>query len=95
MPGPGNIARMAQSKRRLPEVRDVAWGEFRRRATVAFAWLQNGWTALSEAEREEVRRLVGKSAGRPRNLTRAEPRRLGTLAATAANAATHSPRDPA
>ena len=60
-----------------------------------FVWLQNGWTALSEAEREEVRRLVGKSGGRPRNLTRAETQRLGTLAAKAANAAARSPREQA
>jgi hypothetical protein len=78
---------MARSKRSLPQVRDVPWGEFRRRATVIFLWLQSGWTALSEAEREEVRQLVAKSRGRPRNLTRTEARRLGGLAAKAATAA--------
>ena len=78
---------MAQPERRLPQIRDVPWGEFRRRATVVFLWLQAGWTALSEAEREEARRLVTKSRGRPRNLTRDEARRLGRLAAKAANAA--------
>jgi hypothetical protein len=77
---------MADDKRRLPQVRDVPWGEFRRRATVAFLWLQAGWTALSEAEREEVRRLVTKSRGRPRNLTRVEAQRLGRIAAKAASA---------
>ena len=82
---------MAQPKRRLPQIRDVPWGELRRRATVIYLWLQAGWTALSEAEREEARRLVGKSRGRLRNLTRDEARRLGHLAAKAANAA-HSRR---
>jgi hypothetical protein len=72
--------------RPLPQIRDVPWGEFRRRATVIFLWLQAGWAALTEAEREEVRRLVVKSRGRPRNLTRTEARRLGGLAAKAAGA---------
>jgi hypothetical protein len=78
---------MAQPKRRLPQVRDVPWGEFRRHATVIFRWLQAGWSEFSHAEREEVRRLVTKSRGRPRNLTRAETQRLGRLAAKAASAA--------
>jgi hypothetical protein len=79
---------MAQPKRRLPkQISDVPWGEFRRRANVVFVWLQAGWAALSVAEREEVRRLVTKSRGRPGNLTRDEARRLGRLAAKAANAA--------
>ncbi len=78
---------MAQPNRRLPQIRDVPWDEFRRRATVVFLWLQAGWSALSESDREEVRRLVAKSRGRPRNLTRTEARRLGRLAAKAAKAA--------
>ena len=79
---------MAEPKHRLPQqVRNVPWAEFRRRATVVFLWLQAGWGALSEAEREEVRRLVTKSRGRPRNLNRNEARRLGRLAAKAARAA--------
>jgi hypothetical protein len=78
---------MAEPKRRLPQVRDVPWDEFRRRATIVFVWLQAGWAALSEAEREEVRRLVTKSRGRPRNLSRSEARRLGRIAAKAAGAA--------
>jgi hypothetical protein len=78
---------MPEPKRRLPQVRDVPWGEFRRRATIVFVWLQAGWSALSEAEREEVRRLVTKSRGRPRNLSKAEARRLGRIAAKAAGAA--------
>ncbi len=73
--------------RRLPQVRDPEWREFRRRATVVFLWLQAGWTALSDAERTEVRRLVTKSRGRPTKLTREEARRLGRLAGKAASAA--------
>jgi hypothetical protein len=78
---------MAQPKRRLPAVRDVPWGEFRKRASVIFLMLQAGWIALSEAEREEVRRLLVKSKGRPRSLSKDEARRLGRLAAKAASAA--------
>jgi hypothetical protein len=78
---------MAQPKRRLPALREVPWDEFRRRATVVFLMLQAGWSALSEGEREEVRRLLVKSKGRPRSLSRDEARRLGRLAATAAGAA--------
>jgi hypothetical protein len=79
---------MAQEpRRRLPQVRDVPWGELRRRATVIFLWLQAGWAALTESEREEVRRLIAKSRGRPGRLTRDEARRLGRLAAKAAQAA--------
>jgi len=65
----------------------VPWRELRRRATVVYLWLQAGWGALSAEEREEVRRLVGKSRGRPRNLNRDEARRLGRIAAKAAGAA--------
>jgi hypothetical protein len=70
-----------------PQIRDVPWRELRRRATVIFLALQAGWSALSAAEREEARRLVSKSRGRPRNLTGPEARRLGGLAARAAQAA--------
>ena len=73
--------------RRLPSPREVPWTELRRRATVVFFWLQAGWGALTPAEREEVRRLVTKSRGRPRNLTRDEAKRLGRLAGHAASAA--------
>jgi hypothetical protein len=75
---------MPAPRRRLPKVREVPWDEFRRRAVIVFTWLQAGWTALSSAERAEVRRLVTKSRGRPRNLTREEARRLGGLAGKAA-----------
>jgi len=79
---------MARAGRPLPQLRkDVPWRELRRRATVVFLWLQAGWTTLSEAEREEARRLVVRSRGRPRNLSRDEARRLGRLAAKAATGA--------
>lgn len=84
----GTLGTMAeQPRRRLPQVREIPWSELRRRATVVYLWLQAGWTALSSSEREEVRRLVAKSRGRPRNLTQAETKRLGQLARRAATAA--------
>jgi hypothetical protein len=83
---------MAEPSRRLPNPRDLPWAELRRRATVVFLWLQAGWSALSPDERDEVRRLVAKSRGRPRNLTRQEARRLGQLAGRAASAAARSVR---
>jgi hypothetical protein len=85
---------MPEPKRRLPQVRDVPWSEFRRRAAVAFVALQAGWGALSAAEREEVRRLVVKSKGRPKRLSKLEARRLGALAAKAARAAAIRSRRP-
>jgi hypothetical protein len=78
---------MAQPRRPLPQLHDVQWRELRRRATVIYLWLQAGWMALSAAEREEARRLVARSRGRPGNLTKEEARRLGRLAAKAATAA--------
>jgi hypothetical protein len=71
----------------LPSRKDLPWTELRRRATVVFLWLQQGWTALTPAEREEVRRLLKKSGGNPRKLTRAEARTLGQLAGKAASRA--------
>jgi len=73
--------------RRLPAAREIPWAELRRRATIVFLWLQTGWNELSSAEREEVRRLLTKSRGRPQNLTRVEAKRLGQLAGRAASAA--------
>jgi hypothetical protein len=73
--------------RRPPERRPVPWTELRRQATSVFMWLQAGWQALDEREREEVRRLLRKSKGRPRNLTRDEARSLGRIAGKAASGA--------
>jgi hypothetical protein len=78
--------------RRLPSPRSVPWAELRRHATIVYLWLQAGWSALSESERSELRRLITKSKGRPRNLTRNEARRLGSLAGRAAAAAARSHR---
>jgi hypothetical protein len=78
--------------RRLPIPRSVPWAELRRNATIVYLWLQAGWSALTESERAELRRLVTKSKGRPRNLTRQEAKRLGSLAGRAASAAARSHR---
>jgi hypothetical protein len=78
---------MARSDRSLPQRQSIPWQEFRQRATTLFGWLQAGWAALTREEREEVRRLLVQSRGRPRNLTREDTRRLGRIAAKAANAA--------
>jgi hypothetical protein len=71
---------------RLPSAREIPWTELRRRATVLYLWLQAGWDELSADERREVARLLRKSRGRPRNLTRDEARKLGGLAGRAASA---------
>jgi hypothetical protein len=78
---------MPQPHRRLPSPREVPWAQLRRHALLVFLMLRAGWSALESAERDEARRLVTKSRGRPRNLTRAEAQRLGKLAARAARAA--------
>ena len=83
---------MPQPRRRLPSAREVPWTELRRRAEVVVRWLQAGWNELSPAEREEVRGLVTKSRGRPRNLSREEAKRLGRLAGRAAGAAARKRR---
>jgi hypothetical protein len=80
--------------RRLPARQEIPWTELRRRSTVVFLWLQAGWTALSDDEREEVRTLLVKSKGRPRNLSRSEAKRLGGLAGKAAAAAAGRRRRP-
>ena len=74
-------------RRRLPSTREVPWAQLRRHATIVFLMLRAGWTALTEDERAEARRLVTKSRGSPRNLTRTEAKRLGALAGRAARAA--------
>ena len=73
--------------RRLPSKSEIPWGELRRRAFVVYLWLQAGWNELSSSERDEVRKLLTKSRGRPGNLTKAEAKRLGALAGRAASAA--------
>ena len=41
--------------RRLPSRTEIPWDEVRRRAGIAFHWLQEGWNELTTAEREEIR----------------------------------------
>ncbi len=78
---------MPEPRRSLPVPKDIPWAELRRRSTVVFLWLQAGWGALSADEREEVRKLLVKSKGRPNRLSKSEARRLGALAGRAASAA--------
>lgn len=78
--------------RRLPSRSEIPWAELRRRATIVYLWLQAGWNELSTAERDEVRKLLTKSRGRPRNLSKAEAKRLGALAGRAASAAARARR---
>ena len=74
-------------QRRLPSRSEIPWAELRRRAVIVYVWLQAGWNELSTAERNEVRKLLTKSRGRPNNLTKEEAKRLGSLAGRAASAA--------
>jgi hypothetical protein len=74
-------------RRRLPSRQEIPWAELRRRGSAVYFVLQAGWAALTPTERAEVARLLRKSRGRPRNLTRDEARRLGRLAGRAASAA--------
>jgi hypothetical protein len=83
---------MPEPRRRLPQAREIPWAELRRRATIVFLMLQAGWSELSADERAEARKLVTKSRGRPRNLTRTEAKRLGALAGRAARAAAGAKR---
>ena len=78
---------MPQPRRRLPRPSEIPWAELRRRAGVAYNYLQRGWNGCSTAERNELGQLLRKSRGRPRNLTRDEARRFGQLVARAARGA--------
>jgi len=78
---------MPEPRRSLPATKDIPWAELRRRSAIVFMWLQAGWSALSTEEREEVRKLLAKSKGRPNRLSKPEARRLGALAGRAASAA--------
>ena len=77
----------ALRRRPLPKAEEIPWAELRRRSTIVFLWLQAGWSALSADEREQVRRLLVKSKGRPNRLSKDEARTLGRLAGRAASAA--------
>jgi len=77
----------ALRRRPLPKAEEIPWAELRRRSTIVFLWLQAGWSALSADEREQVRKLLVKSKGRPNRLSKDEARTLGRLAGRAASAA--------
>lgn len=77
----------ALRRRPLPKAEEIPWAELRRRSTIVFLWLQAGWSALSADEREQVRKLLVKSKGRPNRLSKDEARTLGKLAGRAASAA--------
>ncbi len=79
---------MPAPRRQLPKAaQDIPWAELRRRSAIVYLWLQAGWTALEPAEREQVRKLLAKSRGRPNRLSRDEARTLGRLAGRAASSA--------
>ena len=77
----------ALRRRPLPKAEEIPWAELRHRSTIVFLWLQAGWSALSADEREQVRKLLVKSKGRPNRLSKDEARTLGKLAGRAASAA--------
>ncbi len=77
----------APRRPQLPKPNEIPWAELRRRSTIVFLWLQAGWSALSADEREQVRKLLVKSQGRPNRLSKDEARTLGRLAGRAASAA--------
>ena len=79
---------MPQPRRRLPAPQEIPWAELRRRGAIAYEYIQRGWNELTVAERNELGRLLRKSRGRPKNLTRDEARRFGQLVARAARGAT-------
>jgi len=75
-------------RRQIPKAaQDIPWTELRRRSVVVYLWLQAGWAALEADEREQIRKLLVKSRGRPNRLSKAEARQLGRLAGRAASAA--------
>ncbi len=82
------LGQVAEPRRRqLPKPNEIPWAELRRRSTIVFLWLQAGWSALSAEERDQVRKLLVKSHGRPNRLSKEEARTLGRLAGRAASAA--------
>jgi hypothetical protein len=74
-------------RRNLPSRTDIQWTDLRRRSAILFAVLAAGWNALTADEREQARKLIVKSRGRPNRLSREEARTLGRLAGRAASAA--------
>ena len=79
-------------RRNLPSRNEIQWTDLRRRSALVFAVLAAGWNALTADEREQARKLIVKSRGRPTRLSREEARTLGRLAGRAASAAATHPR---
>ena len=78
---------MPAPRRQLPKPNEIPWTELRRRSAIVYLWLQAGWSALEPAEREQIRKLLVKSRGRPNRLSKEEARTLGRLAGRAASSA--------
>jgi hypothetical protein len=74
------------AKRNLPSRQEIPWAELRRSALIVYAWLRAGWDELSKEEREQARKLLMKSKGRPTRLSKEEARALGKIAGRAAGA---------
>ena len=74
------------AKRNLPSRREIPWSEVRQQAQLVYEWLRVGWDALSAEEREQARKLLMKSKGRPNRLSKDEARVLGKIAGRAAGA---------
>jgi len=70
----------------LPSRRPIPWSELRQQAQLVYEWLRVGWDALSAEEREQARKLLVKSKGRPNRLSKEEARALGKIAGRAAGA---------
>ena len=59
--------------------RAIPWAAILAAAQWTYEHLRELWEALEPREREEIRRLLERSKGRPDNLTREEQRRLRVL----------------
>jgi len=57
----------------------IRWAELLAAAQWTYERLRELWDALEPRERDEVRRLLERSKGRPSNLTKDEQRRLRIL----------------
>jgi hypothetical protein len=90
------------ARRNLPSRRQIdpagaaplgrPWADLRRQAELVYGLLRTGWDALSQEEREQARKLLVKSKGRPNRLSREEARTLGKIAGRAAGAVAASNR---
>jgi hypothetical protein len=80
------------ARRNLPSRRQIPWSELRQQAQLVYEWLRVGLDALSQEEREQARKLLVKSKGRPTRLSKEEARTLGKIAGRAAGAVAASSR---